>query len=257
MVHPIFTDVPPRQRHRNGKPNGKPRAKVPPLQNGDRLTRAEFERRFDATPNLKKAELIEGIVHMPPPVSQDYHGSPHSHVIGCIVLYEGATAGTQSGDNSTLRLDVVNEPQPDAFLRIRETHGGQSRTDADGYVVGAPELIVEISATSASYDLHEKLDVYLRHGVREYVVWRVLDGEFDYFVLRNDRYVPLRPAARGAFRSRAFPGLWLDAPALVAGNVAKALATLQKGLATKEHAAFVTQLAKTGSASRSRRRPRR
>src|SRR5205807_2572473 len=128
---------------------------IPPLQPGDRLTRTEFERRFDATPHLKKAELIEGVVYMPPPVS-DGHSSPHFDLITWLGTYRVATPGTAGGDNGSLRLDLDNMPQPDAFLRVLEEFGGQSRIDADGYVEGAPELIAEVAATSASYDLHAK-----------------------------------------------------------------------------------------------------
>jgi len=215
--------------------------RIPPLQPGNRLTRAEFERRFDATPNLKNAELIEGVVYMPPPVSAGGHSSPHFQIITWLGVYQIATPGIEGGDNGSLRLDVDNVPQPDTFLRILESHGGQSRIDADDYVEGAPELIAEVAATSASYDLHTKLDVYRRNGVKEYIVWRVFDRAIDYFILRDGRYEELA-STRGVFRSEVFPGLWLDAPALIKGDVAKVDAVLRKGLATREHTAFVASL---------------
>jgi Uma2 family endonuclease len=215
---------------------------IPPLQPGDRLTRAEFERRYDATPNLKKAELIEGIVIMPPPVSQDGHSSPHFRLITLLGIYEAATPGVEGGDNGSLRLDLDNMPQPDAFLRILESCGGQSHIDADGYVEGAPELIAEVAATSASYDLHAKLHVYRRHGVKEYIVWRTFDRAIDYFILRDGRYDPLAPAAKGIFQSQVFPGLWLDPASLIAGDLQKVAAVLQKGLASSKHTAFVSRL---------------
>ena len=96
----------------------------------------------------------------------------------------------RGGDNATLRLDLDNEPQPDGYLRLLPECGGQARL-VDGYVTGAPELIVEIAASSASYDLHEKLNAYRRNGVREYVVWRVWDQAVDWFVLRGGRFEPL------------------------------------------------------------------
>jgi Uma2 family endonuclease len=142
---------------------------VPALQPGDHLTRAEFERRFDATPGLKKAELIEGIVYMPPPVS-DEHSSPHSDLVTFMGIYRIATPGVLGGDNGSLRLDLDNMPQPDAFLRIDPACGGQTRLSEDGYVEGAPELVGEIAVSSASYDLHTKLNVYRRNGVKEYLV---------------------------------------------------------------------------------------
>src|SRR5207253_2034563 len=133
---------------------------IPPLQNGDRLTRAEFERRYDATPGLKKAELLEGIVYMPPAaVSFMHHGSPHGKVLTILGTYSASTPGTEFGDNSSLRLDLENMPQPDACLIISPSHGGQAQIDEDDYITGAPELIGEIAASSVSYDLHVKLNV--------------------------------------------------------------------------------------------------
>jgi Uma2 family endonuclease len=215
---------------------------IPPLQPGDRLTRAEFERRFDATPNLKKAELIEGVVYMPPPVSADAHGEPHSDLTTCFGAYRAATPGVKAGDNSSLRLDLDNMPQPDVYLRILEENGGQCRVDADGYIEGAPELVAEVAATSASYDLHAKLTVYRRNGVREYVVWRVLDRAVDHFVLREGAYVSLPPDRRGILKSEVFPGLWLDPAALIDGDMPRVLDVLRKGLASRKHAEFVTRL---------------
>jgi Uma2 family endonuclease len=227
--------------------------RIPPLQPGDRLTRAEFERRFDATPNLKVAELIEGVVFMPPPVSQDEHSSPHFDLITVLGTYRAATPGIEGGDNGSLRLDLDNMPQPDAFLRILESHGGQSRIDSDGYVEGAPELIAEVAATSASYDLHAKLNVYRRNGVKEYIVWRVLDRAIDYFILRDSTYQPLPPAPSGIFQSQVFPGLWLEPEALINEGLAKVFAVLQKGIASRKHAAFVTRLKQAGKPPRRRK----
>lgn len=217
---------------------------VPPLQAGDRLTRAEFERRYEAMPDVNKAELIEGVVYMPSPVSNENHGAPHFDLITWLGVYKALTPGTEGGDNSTLRLDVDNEPQPDAFLRILPEHGGQSTTSTDGrgYIEGAPELIAEVAASSVSYDLHDKLNAYRRNGVREYVVWRVLDSEIDWFVLREGRYERLPLSAEGRYESAVFPGLWLDAGALVRGDLGRVMQVVQQGLATAEHTAFVGRL---------------
>jgi Uma2 family endonuclease len=143
---------------------------TPPLQNGDRLTRIEFERRYAAMPDAKKAELIEGTVYMPSPVTHSYHGNPHFNLIGWLAGYAASTPGVEGGDNSTLRLDMDNEPQPDTYLIILPQHGGQVRINSDGYIVGAPELVAEVSASSVSIDLHAKLGAYRRNGVREYIV---------------------------------------------------------------------------------------
>src|SRR5207245_957566 len=107
---------------------------IPPLEAGDKLTRDEFERRYDATPGLKKAELIEGVVHMPPPaVRWDYHASPHADLVAWLGYYRSATPGVQAGDNGSIRLDLENEPQPDAALVILPEYGGRVTKSSDGY----------------------------------------------------------------------------------------------------------------------------
>src|SRR5437588_6466057 len=88
---------------------------IPPLENGDRLTRAEFERRYEAMPDLKKAELIEGEVYVGSPVRYRQHGKPHGQIMTWIGTYSADTSGVGFGDNSSIRLDLDNEPQPDAF----------------------------------------------------------------------------------------------------------------------------------------------
>jgi Uma2 family endonuclease len=211
-----------------------PQLTIPRLENGDKLTRREFERRYNAMPNLKKAELIEGIVYiMASPLRIKNHGEPHADIIGWLSVYKAFTPNLQLGDNCTVRLDADNEPQPDALLRIK--NGGQSTISEDGYVEGAPELIVEIAASTVSLDLHQKLKVYRRNQVQEYLVWRVDDGEFDWFRLTNEEYIKLEPNSEGIICSQIFPGLWLDRDALLAGDLAKVLEVLQLGIATLKH----------------------
>lgn len=222
---------------------------VPPLRNGDRLTRAEFERRYAAMPDLKKAERIEGVVHVSGPVVDD-HSRSHFNLVGWLGFYRMATPGVVGGDNGTLRLDLDNDPQPDAFLRILETHGGQARLDDDHYVTGAPELVAEVAVSSASLDLHGKLNVYRRNGVREYVVWRVEDGAIDWFVLRESRYDRLAPTASGSYQSEVLPGLWLDPAALVRGDLLRVFQVVQQGLASPEHAACVARLQQAAAGPR-------
>ncbi len=213
---------------------------IPPLENGDKLTRHEFERRYHAMPNLKKAELIEGVVYVASPVRAKQHGKPHARIMGWLIAYEAATPGVEALDNTTVLLDTDNEPQPDALLRI-ET-GGQSRINKDDYVEGAPELIVEIAASSASYDLHEKLKVYRRNQVQEYLIWRVYDHQFDWFRLQQGEYIQLQANADNIICSQIFPGLWLDKTALLGGDLGKVLAVLQQGLASPEHENFISRL---------------
>jgi len=212
------------------------------LENGDRLTRAEFERRYDAMPHLKKAELIEGVVYVPSPVRHRQHGSPHAHLIGWLFQYAANTPGVEIGDNSSVRLDLDNEPQPDALLFIDPACGGQVRISTDGIIEGAPELVAEVASSSVSYDLHAKLHVYRRNGVLEYMVWRVLEREIDWFVLRAGQYERLPVDGQGLLRSQVFAGLWLDPAALIRSDLATVLTIVQHGLANPEHEAFVNRL---------------
>ncbi len=213
---------------------------IPTLENGDRLTRVEFERRYQAMPDFKKAELIEGIVYMASPVRAKHHGQPHADIMAWLGTYKAVTPGVEVLDNTTVRLDLDNEPQPDALLRIEI--GGQSHISEDDYVEGAPELIVEIAASSASYDLHQKLNVYRRNEVQEYLVWRVDDQQFDWFRLNNGEYIQLESNPEGVICSQIFPGLWLDRAALLRGDLAKVLTVVQQGLSTIEHQEFVEKL---------------
>jgi Uma2 family endonuclease len=218
---------------------------VPRLQPGDRLTRAEFERRFDATPGLKKAELIEGIVYMPPPVSFAGHSEPHQNLMYWLGTYKSLTPGIRGGDNGSLRLDLDNMPQPDGFLMIPQHAGGQAIVDEDDYVAGAPELVAEIAASSVSYDLHQKLNVSRRNGVREYVVWRTQDRAIDYLVLREGQYDRLAAGADGIIRSEIFPGLWLAPEALLGGDLAAVAKTVQQGACSAEHAEFLARASRS------------
>ncbi|MFN6033943.1 MAG: Uma2 family endonuclease [Dolichospermum sp.] len=213
---------------------------IPPLENGDKLTRHEFERRYHAMPNLKKAELIEGVVYVASPLRLKTHGEPHAYIMTWLGVYKAATPGIGFADNATVLIDTDNEPQPDALLRI-ET-GGQSRINKDDYVEGAPELIVEIAASSVSYDLHEKLKVYRRNQVQEYLIWRVYDHQFDWFRLQQGEYIQLQANADNIICSQVFPGLWLDKMALLGGDLGKVLSVLQQGLASPEHEDFISRL---------------
>lgn len=203
---------------------------IPELENGDHLSRAEFERRYQAMADLKKAELIEGVVYMPSPVRVRKHGKPHSDIVTWLGTYGAATPGVMACDNTTVRLDLDNEPQPDALLRLEEEGGGQSRISADDYIEGAPELIVGIASSSAAYDAHEKLQVYRRNGVQEYVIWFTGERRICWYRLREGVYQAMPLDDQGVFRSEVFLGLWLDVPALLEGRLRDVLTTLQRGL---------------------------
>jgi len=239
------TKIPPRPTDPAAPPRG-PSRRLPPLETGDRLTSVEFLRRYEAMPDVKKAELIEGIVYMPSPVSATKHGDPHALAVTWLGVYQSETPGVIVSDNATCILDADNTSQPDVHLRIDPDKGGASRVGENDYLTGPPELVVEIAASSASYDLHGKFNAYRRNGVREYIVWRTLDEAVDWLVLREGRYEPLPPDEAGILKSEVFPGLRLDPAALVRRDLARVLAALREGLASPEHAAFVARLTATG-----------
>lgn len=179
---------------------------------------------------------------MASPFRHRQHGKPHSRVITWLGIYQALTPGVDLSDAPTVRLDLDNEPQPDAVLFIEAAAGGQTRISADDYIEGSPELIVEIAASSAAIDRGTKKQVYRRNGVREYVIWQVYDNQLEWFGLTDGEYQLLSPDGDGILRSQVFPGLWLAVDALLSHQMAQVLEVLQVGLASPEHAAFVAQL---------------
>ncbi|MEH1821488.1 MAG: Uma2 family endonuclease [Nostoc sp.] len=215
---------------------------IPPLESGDRLTRHEFERRYTAMPH-KKAELIEGVVYVASPLRFRGHGLPHGNLIIWLGNYKVSTPGVELGDNATVRLDLDNEPQPDVLLLIDKPAKGQAQIGKDDYIEGAPELVAEVAASSASIDLYDKKRAYRRNGVQEYIVWKTLENKLDWFCLQNGEYLPLVADADGVIKSRVFPGLWLAVTSLITGDMTTVLAVLQQGLNSKEHTEFLEHLA--------------
>jgi Uma2 family endonuclease len=211
--------------------------KLPPLHSGDRLDRDEFERRYQAMPQLKKAELIKGVVYVASPLRATAHGEPHVYINHWLSVYRLATPNVGVYDNPTVRLDHQNEPQPDSVLRLKQ--GGQSQISVDDYIVGAPELVVEIAASSAAYDLRDKFAVYQRNRVQEYMVWQTDSQILDWFCLQGGQYVPLEPDTDGILKSQQFPGLWLDRPSLLDDRFRDVLKVLQRGLESPAHQTFV------------------
>jgi Uma2 family endonuclease len=214
----------------------------PPLESGDRLSRPEFERRYTADPHIKKAELIEGIVYLASPLRFNPHAEPHGRLATWLGTYAAMTTPVTFGIEPTLRLDLDNEPQPDAVLRLDEAVGGQSRITADDYLEGIPELVAEIAASSAAIDLGDKKNAYRRNAIPEYIIWNVYDNQLDWLHLVEGVYIPLPIDADGIIRSRVFPGLWLAVNDLLAANMAPVLTTLQSGLQSMDYQDWVSSL---------------
>jgi Uma2 family endonuclease len=210
------------------------------LENGARMTQAEFHRAYSLQPEHVRAELIGGVVFVASPLKLR-HGISHFDVNGLFWTYAGHTPGVECGDNTTIILSDEDEPQPDLFMRIMPECGGQSRTTDDDYVGGPPELIVEVALSSGSLDLHDKRREYARHGVLEYLVLNLRGKRLHWFDLRAGQ--ELSPDADGVYRIRTFPGLWVHGEGLLARDFQRLTATLNAGLSTPEHADFVQRLA--------------
>src|SRR5712692_184659 len=215
---------------------------IPLLHNGDRLTQQEFHSRYEAYPDDVRIELIGGIVFMASPAGWA-HSKYHLQMATILGNYEAATPGVEGLDNATTILGPRSEPQPDLALRILPERGGQSITRKK-YISGAPELIAEIADSSVSIDLYGKKEDYEKAGVWEYLVLCVQEQELQWFHFKSKRKI--QPDSKGIYRSRVFPGLWIDSRALLGRNVTRVNNVLQEGLASRAHAAFVRKLMKTG-----------
>jgi Uma2 family endonuclease len=211
------------------------------LERGDFLSRDEFLRRWEAAPLVKRAELIQGVVYMPSPLSRR-HGARDNDVAAWLGVYRAATPGCEALNYATWLMGDDDAPQPDGALRILPEYGGQSWTQGR-YAAGAPEFAAEVCVSSTSYDLHQKLEVYQEAGVQEYLAVLMRERDVRWHRLTEGRFEVVPLPADGVYRSAVFPGLWLDAPALLNGDLARVLTVLNQGIASAEHLAFVELLA--------------
>lgn len=214
---------------------------LPTLEAGDHLDQKTFHERYEAMPEDFRAELIGGIVFLPSPLKRP-HGRMRVLLSLWLDTYGQATAGTEVFSNPTTILDRRAEPQPDLCMLIANPRHGQTREEGE-YIVGAPELIVEVASSSESIDLHRKRDDYERTGVKEYLVVLLRQKRIEWFIRRNAHFENLPAAGDGIYRSEVFPGLWLDPAALLGQDHRRLLDVLQQGLATPEHTQFVAHLA--------------
>jgi Uma2 family endonuclease len=214
----------------------------PPLRDGDRMTRDEFLRRWEGMPGVKWAELIDGVVHMPSPIS-NIHGDFHFRLSSWLTFYVTATPGCQAATAGTWLMSGDSAPQPDLALRIEWECGGQSRVEG-AYPVGAPELIIEVSHTTGSMDAGAKLKLYERSGVQEYLIVRPKSKQIAWRELAEHKYRDLSASVDGIFRSNVFPGLWLNPDALWKRDLNALSATVCNGITSSGHTSFVRQLTK-------------
>jgi Uma2 family endonuclease len=216
---------------------------IEPLRDGDRMNAEEFFRRYSAMPEIKKAELINGVVYMASPVSTFRHGQPHGRLASVLGQYEFLTHGLFFGDNATILLGDSDQPQPDLFIGIRS--GGQCRFNDRGYPLSAPELVAEVSASSIERDSGPRFEMYRSFGAQEYILWAVDEQRIYWYRLRGDVYELLPMDEEGVIRSEVFPGLWLNARAMLEQRGADVYATLHSGMATEEYRHFKASLRTT------------
>jgi Uma2 family endonuclease len=212
---------------------------VPLLENGEKLTQTEFHRRYAVYPGDVKFELIGGTVYMASPLRRPHavYGEELSFAFG---VYRRATPGVELLPNATAILGKKSEPQPDLALRILPDFGGRTEDTEDEYVKGPPELLAEIAYSTRAIDLHLKKEDYQRARVLEYLVVSLEEKQLYWF--RFPSGTALKPDRQGIYRSRVFPGLWIDGQALLARDSARIMEVVQRGLAHPSHAAFVKRL---------------
>ena len=196
---------------------------VPPLRNGDFLTRDEFERRWDLHPEIKRAERICRRVYVEMSVSP-LHGKKHFTISTWAGTYTIRHPECEGLDNTTVRLGADSDPQPDVMLR--KVSGGSSE-ETRSAIEGPPEFVFELAASSAAYDLHDKKELYRVFGVIEYVVWQLYENRLDWFRLEDGKYVVVQPDSVGLIESVTFPGLRLPVAQLLEGDAAAVLAALR------------------------------
>jgi Uma2 family endonuclease len=211
----------------------------PPLREGDRLKAKEFLHRWNAMPELKHAELIDGVVFMSSPVIT-VHGDHYVDLAGWLWFYVSQTPGCRAGGDATWIMGPEDVPQPDLALRLLPECGGQSKIRGE-YLEGAPELIVEVSAFSSSRDLGVKLELYRRAGVREYITVLLKPRQVIWRQLIRNRYKEMEADSDGLLRSRVFPGLWLE-PGAVWDQNTSLRGAVESGVRSPEHDAFVRRL---------------
>lgn len=206
------------------------------LNNGDRLSMAEFKRLYEASPHIRRAELIEGVVYVASPVFLP-HARAQANAITWLGNYQVKTPHTIVTGEQSVELDIDNGVQPDALLWIEG-----DIDEEGGLVVGSPTLVVEVAASTRSYDLGIKKRVYRRNKVKEYLVFAALEEEIHWFYWDDGIYKEIEPDEKGIYQSRVFGGLWLEGEAFWKRDMAQVLKVLGEGMESAEHAQFIKTL---------------
>lgn len=220
------------------------------LHCGDKVAQSEFHQAYSAMPEVFKAELIGGMVFEPSPLSLE-HSDINGLLIAAFLAYASRSRALQVGDNATVILSPEDEVQPDAFLRVLPEYGGRSKNTsrkdpkisrkALKYVKGAPELVVEVAQSSRAIDLHFKKERYRLAGVLEYLVVCLDPERVHWFSMSTGKELACR---FDIFRSKAFPGLWIDGKALLECDYTALMETVAAGMHSAEYASFLERLSR-------------
>lgn len=197
---------------------------------GDRMTREDFLAQWEQMPRLKSVELIDGMVYMPSPVSME-HGR-RDHQMQVLIGAYAARAGNCEALSNATWLMLESAPQPDLALCLLPAHGGRTQV-REGFASGSPELVVEITKSSRTYDLGPKLALYQRAAVSEYIAVLLEEQRIEWRKWKDGSFVLLAPDTDGILQSEVFPGLWLNERAFWDGDVSGMLRTLDAGLAAR------------------------
>ena len=216
---------------------------VPLLHSGDHLDQPEFHRRYEAYPDPRaRFELIGGVVYMMAPAGFE-HGASGFDVCGILSWYAARTPGVVGVSGATVLLGQYSEPEPDAALLVKPEFGGQTRLKKvkdKHYIEGPPELVLEVSHSTVGLDLRGKRSDYAQAGVLEYIVVCLDDRVTRWFDLAKGKELKLN--RQGVIKSIAFPGLWIDTPALLSRDLNRLFRMLEKGFASAAHRRFVAAL---------------
>jgi hypothetical protein len=219
-----------------------PKRFVPPFENGDRLDQKTFHDLYERTPFRFRAELVDGIVYLKIPKPVRLRRRPRLSLSVWLGAYEAETEGVQIAMHATNILIDRNETHPYQTVIVDPALGGRTSINADDFVEGGAELLVEIAERSCSLPYHKKFEQYQKANVREYIIVNLESRNFNWFTNTANGFQPIKPNADGIMKSRVLPGLWLDREATLNDNNKRVRAVLDSGLASPEHAKFVTKL---------------
>lgn len=170
-------------------------------------------------------------------------GELASSVSYWLCQYRRSTPCVESLGRVSIFLDPTTEIETTAAMWL--TPGADDRPRWQR-CEGVPELLVEVTATVHNKVFRRRLRVYEQSEIHELLVVTGDPRDTALYARENGRFARVSPADDGSYRSRVFPGLWLDPSALFSDEWNEMAACLDRGMATEEHAAFVASSVEAG-----------